>query len=73
MGFEVAQGPLGERWCVNPNKYSCCFIIVVKSYVVRNTGCWNQIGSKEGLCSQLKIVFHSCKRPKELLAEDRQL
>lgn len=49
--FEVAWGPLGERGCVNPNKYSCYFIIVVMSYVVRNTGCWNQTGSKEGLCS----------------------
>lgn len=71
--FEVVQGPLGEGWCVNLNKYSCYFIIVVMSYVVRNPGCWSQTGCVKRVHSHLKIVFHSCKHPEELLAEDHQL
>lgn len=60
------------RWrVVCKSEYSCYFIIVVMSYVVRNTSCWNQAGATKRMHSHLKIVFHSCNHPKELLAEDR--
>lgn len=62
------------RWrVVCKSEYSCYFIIVVMSYVVRNTSCWNQAGATERTHSHLKLVFHSCNHPKELLAEDLQL
>ena len=67
--LEVAQGPLGKGWCVNPNRYSCYFIIAAMSYVVRNTGCWNGAESSEGIHSPWKVVFQRCNHPRELLAE----
>ena len=67
--LEVAQGPLGKGWCVNPNRYSCYFIIAAMSYVVKNTGCWNGAESTEGIHSPWKVVFQRCNHPRELLAE----
>lgn len=57
MFFEVARGPLGEGRCVNPNKYSCYFIIVVMSYAVRNPGVGIRLGAQGGCRITQRLYF----------------
>lgn len=64
--FEIAKEPLGERWSVNLNKYSCYFF-TVPSYLVRRTVLCTETGNIGERHANLQIKFHSCKHPEELL------